>query len=175
MSEQKFPYRDTAAAAMLSSALQRYTAQNPGGLRALAVRLGIGQATVLSHMAHGRIGIPLDRVAQFAEILGLDSADFSLAVLKQRAPEVYAELNDRFDFSTTGADQSSKTVLTSAGVHAPTNSPPLNEAHRIAIGYETDLIDLVRLHRPLGLSPTEKRILLELVEGLLTNAVAQDQ
>lgn len=167
MKEQTNPYRDTQAAAMLSAALQRYTAQNPGGLRALATRLGIGQATVLSHMAHGRIGIPLDRVAQLAEILDIDSADFSLAVLKQRAPEVYTELNNRFEFSTAGLIRSSDRGVTGdrqlTSVSTPTPRP-----HIIAVGDEADVIRHLRNHRPMGLEPAEKRILIEFIEGLLS-------
>ncbi len=89
MTDSSHPYAGTRAASLLSEGLKRYTAQHPGGLRALAADLEIKQGTVLSHMGNGRIGIPLDRAREFAVKLDMDVADFCLAVLEQRAPEVY--------------------------------------------------------------------------------------
>lgn len=83
------PYAATRAAGILTEALHRYTGAHPGGLRALAARLGIKQATVLSHMATGRIGIPLDRAEELAQLLDINQQMFCAAVLEQRAPSIF--------------------------------------------------------------------------------------
>ena len=96
MTQVSHPYVDTAAAQMLSGALQHYTNQNRGGLRALATKLEMKQATVLSHMANGRMAIPLDRAPQLAIALGMDPVNFTKLVLKQRSPEVFAVLEKEY-------------------------------------------------------------------------------
>lgn len=81
-------YRDSAAARLLSAGLA--LAANEEGLsrRSLAKKLGYKQSVVLSHMALGRVPIPLDRAAQFADLLGIDKREFLLAVLEQRLPDI---------------------------------------------------------------------------------------
>lgn len=81
-------YRDSAAARLLSDGLAN--AANEKGLsqRSLAKQLGYKQSVVLSHMALGRVPIPLERAAQLADLLGIDKRDFIAAVLEQRLPEV---------------------------------------------------------------------------------------
>lgn len=92
ITERSHPYAGTRAASLLAEGLRRYTSQHPGGLRALATDLKIKQATVLSQMGTGRIGIPLDRASELAAKLGMDVQHFCLAVLEQRAPSVYGTL-----------------------------------------------------------------------------------
>jgi hypothetical protein len=50
-------------------------------------------------MANGRLGIPLERARDLAAILDLDAAEFCLAVIEQRAPSVYAALQEELDVS----------------------------------------------------------------------------
>lgn len=80
-----FPFADTNAARMLSAAIHRKK-QEGTSLRGLARQLRYKQATVLSHMANGRIPIPLERVHDLAETLVLDEGEFAVAALTQRFP-----------------------------------------------------------------------------------------
>lgn len=107
MTAESHPYANTRAARLLAQGLKEYTAKHSGGLRALASNLEIKQATVLSHMANGRIGIPLERAAELASRLGMDTAHFCMAVLEQRAPSVYEVIDDELK-SREGSDLSGK-------------------------------------------------------------------
>lgn len=81
-------YRDSAAARLLSAGLAN--AANEEGLsqRSLAKLLGYKQSVVLSHMALGRVPIPLERAVQLADLLGIGKREFLMAVLAQRLPDV---------------------------------------------------------------------------------------
>lgn len=81
-------YRDTEAARMFSAGLRRTAAEQGISQREIAKSLGYKQSVVLSHMALGRVPIPIERAAQFAEHLHLDARTFLAAVLKQRYPEI---------------------------------------------------------------------------------------
>jgi transcriptional regulator with XRE-family HTH domain len=59
--------------------------------RDLGKRFGYRQSVVLSHMASGRVPIPIDRAVAFAKELHLDEPEFLLAVLEQRHPDVEFE------------------------------------------------------------------------------------
>ena len=87
MPEEAASEAKNAAAEMLAAALREYTARHPGGLRSLAAKLGLKQAAVLSHMANGRMAIPLDRASSLAKRLGLEEVEFTLAVIAARYPE----------------------------------------------------------------------------------------
>lgn len=160
---QAFPGSD--AAQMLAAGLKEYSSKHKGGLRGLATQLGIKQATVLSHMANGRMTIPLNRVRALAEILGLDLQSFALAVLRQRAPELSEILAPqgggedvsflRIDEQKIGAE---KMHLIKSIIDDP------KPVARRAVGREADLLDLLRERRPLGLSEREWRQLFRLIE-----------
>jgi hypothetical protein len=83
-----YPYRNTAAATMLAGGLERATTTRKTSLRQLGKQLGYKQAVALSHMAKGRIPIPVERTPMLSEVLGFDQAEFLLAVLQQRYPMV---------------------------------------------------------------------------------------
>lgn len=97
--EDPFPYMDTAAALMLRSALDQYVRRKKSSLRKLAKELGYKQSTMFSHMANGRIAIPIDRATELADVLEMPRAVFVSAVVKQRYPEVV-------DALAAGADSS---------------------------------------------------------------------
>lgn len=97
----KFPYRDTVAAQTLASGLRRLSDEKGTSLRQLAVTLGFKQAVVLSHMASGRMPIPLDRAEQLADALELDKADFLFAVLEQR----HTSTNWRGELASPASDE----------------------------------------------------------------------
>jgi hypothetical protein len=83
-----FPYADTEAARLLTFALKRHNARGGASIRKLAQQLGFKQASFLSHMASGRVPIPVDRAPELATSLQLDKTDFVTAVLRQRHPSV---------------------------------------------------------------------------------------
>jgi hypothetical protein len=69
-------------------------------LRELGRRLKYQQPVVLSHMATGRVPIPVDRAVEIAKIVGLSPRRFLLSVLEQRHPgvdwSIIAEPTDSF-------------------------------------------------------------------------------
>lgn len=88
---------------MLRSGLANYASQPGKSIRKLGTQLGYKQAAILSHMASGRVPIPLDRAVDLAAALDLDVTTFVASVLKQRHPEAYEVLarapsEDRFAF-----------------------------------------------------------------------------
>ncbi len=87
-----FQYGETDAARMLRSGLNRQKA-NGASLRSIAKELRYAQATILSHMANGRVAVPIERATQIARIVGLDERNFLAAVVAQRAPEAKTLLN----------------------------------------------------------------------------------
>jgi len=83
---EEFSFADTAAARMLKDGLDRQKTKGVS-LRSIAKRLHYAQATVLSHMANGRVGIPIERATEIAREVGLDQREFLAAAVAQRAPE----------------------------------------------------------------------------------------
>lgn len=83
-----FPHADTTAARALQSALNRAKVKNKTSLRALAKQLNYKQAAVLSHMASGRIPIPVERAEEIAVALDINPSAFMKTVLKQRYPNM---------------------------------------------------------------------------------------
>lgn len=88
MSKGDADYRDSEAATMLAAALKVAAAEERLSQRALAKRLGYKQAVVLSHMALGRVPIPVERAGQLAQHLHIDERAFTIAVLRQRYPDL---------------------------------------------------------------------------------------
>lgn len=97
-----YPYADTPAARMLSSGLQQTVARTGMSVRQLGKTIGYKQAVVLSHMALGRVPIPIDRAMDLAEALEIDPRRFLAAVLNQRHPDI--------DWSLLGADDAVQSV-----------------------------------------------------------------
>lgn len=83
-----FPFADTLARRLLDQGLKLAMARKGVSLRQLGAELGYKQAVVLSHMASGRVPIPIDRAPVLAEALEIDPRTFLAAVVKQRHPEV---------------------------------------------------------------------------------------
>lgn len=78
----------TAAARMLSDGLKTAASEKALSLREAGRRLGYKQPVVLSHMASGRVPIPIDRAVDIAAEVGLPAKAFLEAVLQQRHPDV---------------------------------------------------------------------------------------
>lgn len=83
-----FAYRDSVAARLLAAGLAHAAKEEGLSQRSLAKRLGYKQSVVLSHMALGRVPVPLERAGQLADLLGIDKREFLMAVLAQRVPDV---------------------------------------------------------------------------------------
>ena len=85
--QEVYPFSDSRAAQMLRHAFQRAHAERRLSIRSIAKILGYKQATVLSHMANGRIAVPLERATEIARAVELPPADFLIAALEQRNPD----------------------------------------------------------------------------------------
>jgi transcriptional regulator with XRE-family HTH domain len=81
-------YIDTAAAQMLAAGLRTAARERQLSLREIARRLGYKQPAGLSHMALGRVPIPIDRAYEIANHVGLPPDLFLDAVLRQHHPNV---------------------------------------------------------------------------------------
>ena len=79
---------ESPATHMLAEGLARASQERGLSLRKVGALLGYKQAVVLSHMATGRVPIPIDRAEEIARVLEIDPAIFLEAVVKQRHPEV---------------------------------------------------------------------------------------
>jgi hypothetical protein len=90
-------YQDSAAARLLSNGLANAARERGLSQRSLAKQLGYKQSVVLSHMALGRVPIPLERAAQIADLLAMAKREFLMAVLVQRVPNV--DWQRTFDFN----------------------------------------------------------------------------
>lgn len=86
--DDTYPFGASAAAQTLQQALDKASRERGLSLRDLARRLGYKQAVVLSHMARGRVPIPIDRAGQLATQLEIDPTEFLQQVLEQRFPEI---------------------------------------------------------------------------------------
>jgi transcriptional regulator with XRE-family HTH domain len=81
-------YANTAAATMLAAGLRSAAQERGLSLREIGRRLGYRQPVVLSHMASGRVPIPIDRALNIAEQVGIPRDRFLEAVLIQHHPGV---------------------------------------------------------------------------------------
>ena len=83
-----YPLAASPAARMLSEGLARAKDERGMSVRQVGKLMNYKTAVVLSHMATGRVPIPIDRATQIADILELDQESFLLAVLQQRHPDI---------------------------------------------------------------------------------------
>tara|TARA_R110000824_G_C15186648_1_gene674341 strand:- start:428 stop:979 length:552 start_codon:yes stop_codon:yes gene_type:complete len=96
-----FPYADSTAARMLSAGLERASNEEGRSVRQIGRDLDYKQAVVLSHMANGRVPIPIDRAEDIAATLHLNPGTFLQAVVKQRHPKVSWGLLSHMDQNLT--------------------------------------------------------------------------
>lgn len=85
-SDQTFPFVNSRAANMLREGIRRQAEQGRS-IRSLGKALNYKQAVVLSHMANGRVPVPLERAPDIARATGLDPSQFLAAAVAQRNPE----------------------------------------------------------------------------------------
>jgi len=84
----EYPLINTRAKKMLADALKRVDQDKGWSQRQVAAMLGYKSSVIVSHMAHGRVPVPLDRALDYARLLSIDPAEFVLAVLEQRYPDI---------------------------------------------------------------------------------------
>ena len=104
----------------------------------------------------------------------MNPTEFSLAVLKQRAPDVYDQLNSVYAFEVAASEQPAATSL----VREMASASPLSERQvsliqqilrrkdpelRWVVGAEAALVGSIREQRPEGLDEGEMRGLLAVV------------
>ena len=102
--EHPFPYLDTEAALMLRSALDHHKRSKKVSLRQLSKQLGYKQSAILSHMANGRVAIPLDRAEELADSLQMSKPHFLTAVIKQRYSRFYDAVNQLTQSTNTSSN-----------------------------------------------------------------------
>ncbi len=83
-----FPHAQSLAARMLANGLRTAAAERQLSLRQIGKQLGYSQPVVLSHMATGRVPIPIDRALDIADGVGIPPKAFLEAVLEQRHPDI---------------------------------------------------------------------------------------
>lgn len=166
MPDQMPSQAKTRAVEMLGGALREYTAQHPGGLRALAAQLGFRQAAVLSHMGNGRMAIPVERAPLLARQLGMDEARFTWAVFCQRFPDAAEALGETGNLeppSVSGAQKQVAPLLASIEELAPDRLAIIAEVigdphpgERWLAVREVAAVKLLRQLRPQGLSQLDR-------------------
>jgi hypothetical protein len=83
-----YPLAHTKASRMFKDGVEKLDRDSGISQRALAKNLGYKSSVVISHMASGRAPIPIERVPDFVRLIKLDAAEFLLAVLEQRYPNI---------------------------------------------------------------------------------------
>lgn len=84
----KHRFAGTEAAIMLADGLRRAAQERRLSLREIGRRLSYRQPVVLSHMASGRVPVPIDRATEIAEQVGISPTKFLEAALRQQHPNV---------------------------------------------------------------------------------------
>lgn len=174
MTTDPYPFAASQAAQMLDEAIRKHTAEKSGGLRALARVLGINQAAVLSHMATGRIGIPPERVTQFATVLGMDAVEFGMAVIDQRFPSLSKTLwqalhdgrlvsDERLRRALEVIDPAEQRFAERVAVIAEA-ARDTNPSERWLKLEELPMMREIRARRPDGLGSADARLMLDLLD-----------
>lgn len=94
----KHRFTGTDAALMLAEGLRIAAQERQLSLREIGRRLSYKQPVVLSHMASGRVPIPIDRATEIADHVGIAPNIFLTAVLRQQHPNVdWAMISEQSD------------------------------------------------------------------------------
>lgn len=178
-----YPLANTEATRMLAAALEKASEDKGWSQRNIAKMLNYKTSVVLSHMALGRVPIPVDRALDFARLLKMDASKFLLAVLEQRHPDI--------DFlRILGASAKSKAVSKSGresfvldeleslagrqldelpndqvNVLREAVSNP-NAMRRWLAPHEVPVIETIRESHPQGLTPKERQQLGDFLKKL---------
>jgi DNA-binding transcriptional regulator YdaS (Cro superfamily) len=88
------PYAESRAALMLKDGLAALKQNRHRSGRDVARALGYKQSVVLSHMASGRVPIPLERAEAIAREVEISAGEFFLAAVEQRCSSASRLLAD---------------------------------------------------------------------------------
>jgi len=184
-----YPLAGTRAQKMLAEGLARAEREHDLSGRRVAATLNYKSSVVISHMANGRVPIPIDRAADLARVIGMDVSEFTLAVLQQRFPDIDFV---RLISTTAGKKSASKEEKTAAEsfvedlqfaagvpidritteqmtVMREVASYP-NAHQRWASINEAGIVRLIRERRPdlakNGLAPADRKAFVEFIDRL---------
>ena len=124
--ESDFPYAGTRAAKLLRDAIDRAHREERLSVRALGRQLGYKQATVLSHMASGRVAVPLERAPDIARAVSLNPGEFLAACVEQRS----SEASDLLHFRPLDHSESSFGLMSELSVIAGERLDDLNDEQK---------------------------------------------
>lgn len=177
-----YPLANTEACRMLAKALEQANDDKGWSQRQVAKMLGYKTSVALSHMAIGRVPIPVDRSVDFARLLKMDSAEFLLAVLQQRHPDIdfrrVLSSHSSGAAKAKGSDSSLASELESIANMKLDDLPvsvinvmreavaDRNGGRRWMKMGEVSLIERLRSVRPDGLSPAEFKKLSAAIDAL---------
>lgn len=83
---EAYPYAESRAASQLREGLVNAKISRNLSARKIALALGYKQPVVLSHMASGRVPVPIERAVEIATAVGMDTSSFLLSALEQKEP-----------------------------------------------------------------------------------------
>lgn len=177
-----YPLANTEACRMLAKALEQANEEKGWSQRSVAKMLNYKNSVALSHMAIGRVPIPVDRAIDFARLLKMEQSEFLIAVLQQRHPEIdFKRVLASFS-KPSGKSKSNDSMLVTeleaiSGV--PMDELPVatinvlrdvvadkNGARRWMRMGEVPLIEHIRKSKPEGLSPSETKRLMDFIDAL---------
>jgi len=125
----EFPYAETKAAEMLRHALWELKNRHRRSARDVAKALGYKQPVVISHMASGRVAIPLEKAEAIAQETGLPTDEFLLSSIEQKIDRVRVFLKPYTASSPTFSMHFATEVADIAG----TSLDDLNDEQKMVI------------------------------------------
>jgi transcriptional regulator with XRE-family HTH domain len=185
--DSDYPLAGSEATRMLAEGLKQAEEEKGLSQRSIAKLLNYKSSVVLSHMALGRVPIPIDRAMDIARLLKLDQSRFLLAVLQQRHPEIdFIRLLGAGTKPGTKAAQAARNARASfvlddleaiAGRQLDELSTEKVNILREVVGdpnpsrrwlsyHELPAIEVIRQVQPSGLAPADRAKLREFMENL---------
>ena len=177
-----YPLAHSEATRMLADGLKQAEEEKGLSQRTIAKMLAYKSSVVLSHMALGRVPIPVDRAPEIARLLKMDSGQFLLAVLQQRHPDIdFARLlaGAKGKPAAKGAKESYVVDELTAIAGKSLDDLPVEKVNvmrevvgdpnpqRRWLGYhELPTVELIRQKHPRGLSPAERARMGEFLDAL---------
>ncbi|WP_375292199.1 helix-turn-helix domain-containing protein [Sphingomonas melonis] len=176
-----YPFGNTHATRMLQAGLEAVEKDKGWSQRQVAKMLNYKTSVVLSHMALGRVPIPIDRALDFARLLKMPAGEFLMAVLEQRYPEIDwpRHLAGMSKKASTKAADSYVTSELEALAGTELDSLPQqvvnvlrdvvadrNAPRRWMALHEVPIVETLRDHHPHGLSPAKRKELDEFIAKL---------
>jgi hypothetical protein len=178
-----YPLANTEATRMLAAGLEKANEDKGWSQRQIAKMLNYKTSVVLSHMALGRVPIPVDRALDFARLLKMDASRFLLAVLEQRHPDIdfLRILGASAKRKATGKGGRESFVLDELESLAGRQLDELpndivnvlreavsnpNAPRRWLAPHEVPVIEAIRETHPQGLSPKERQRLTDFLAKL---------